>query len=112
MQHINAEIFRAGIESIDKGQTEAARSLGLSQGQAMRKIILPQAFRRMVPPLGNELIALLKDSSLVMVIAVSDILYAAKVVAGSYQIFWSPYLTAAVLYLKHHLFRNKACCIY
>ncbi|SOC40159.1 amino acid ABC transporter permease [Ureibacillus acetophenoni] len=95
----NAEIFRAGIESIDKGQTEAARSLGLTQGQAMRKVILPQAFRRMVPPLGNEFIALLKDSSLVMVIAVNDILYAAKVVAGAYQRFWEPYLTAAVLYL-------------
>ncbi|KGR80027.1 amino acid ABC transporter permease [Ureibacillus manganicus] len=95
----NAEIFRAGIESIDKGQTEAARSLGLTQGQAMRKVILPQAFRRMVPPLGNEFIALLKDSSLVMVIAVNDILYAAKVVAGAYQKFWEPYLTAALLYL-------------
>jgi glutamine transport system permease protein len=95
----NAEIFRAGIESIDKGQTEAARSLGLTHGQAMRKIILPQAFRRMIPPLGNQLIALLKDSSLVMVIAVSDILYAAKVVAGAYQRFWEPYLTAALLYL-------------
>lgn len=95
----NAEIIRAGIESIDKGQVEAARSLGLTQGQAMRKVILPQAFRRMIPPLGNEFIALLKDSSLVTVIAANDILYAAKVVAGAYQRFWEPYLVAAVLYL-------------
>ncbi|MDI7743070.1 amino acid ABC transporter permease [Lysinibacillus fusiformis] len=95
----NAEIIRAGIESIDKGQMEAARSLGLTHGQAMRKIILPQAIRRMIPPLGNEFIALLKDSSLVTVIAANDILYAAKVVAGAYQRFWEPYLVAAVLYL-------------
>ncbi|OCA84166.1 amino acid ABC transporter permease [Bacillus sp. FJAT-27225] len=95
----NAEIIRAGIQSIDKGQMEAARSLGLTHNQAMRKIILPQAFRRMIPPLGNEFIALLKDSSLVTVLAANDILYAAKIVAGVYQRFWEPYLMAAVLYL-------------
>ena len=95
----NAEIIRAGIQSISKGQMEAARSLGLTHGQAMVKIILPQAFRRMVPPLGNEFIALLKDSSLVTVIAANDILYASKVVVGAYQRFWEPYFTAAVLYL-------------
>lgn len=95
----NAEIIRAGIQSIDKGQMEAARSLGLTQKQAMIKIILPQAFRRMIPPLGNEFIALLKDSSLVTVIAANDILYASKVVAGAYQRFWEPYLVAAALYL-------------
>lgn len=94
-----AEIFRAGIQSLDKGQMEAARSLGMPQGVAMRQIILPQAFRRMVPPLGNELIALLKDSSLVTVIAATDILYAAKVVAGAYFRFWEPYIFAAILYL-------------
>jgi len=95
----NAEIIRAGIQSIDKGQMEAARSLGLTKWQAMRKVILPQAFRRMIPPLGNEFIALLKDSSLVTVIAANDILYAAKVVTGAYYIFWEPYLVAALLYL-------------
>ena len=94
-----AEIFRAGIQSLDKGQMEAARSLGMPKGVAMRQIILPQAFRRMVPPLGNELIALLKDSSLVTVIAATDILYAAKVVAGAYSRFWEPYIFAAILYL-------------
>ncbi|WP_332648653.1 amino acid ABC transporter permease [Lysinibacillus sp. 54212] len=95
----NAEIFRAGIQSIDKGQMEAARSLGLTHTQAMRKVILPQAFRRMIPPLGNEFIALLKDSSLVTVIAGAEILYVSKVVAGTYQRFWEPYLFAAFLYL-------------
>lgn len=94
-----AEIIRAGIQSIDKGQMEAARSLGLNHGQAMRKVILPQAFRRMLPPLGNELITLLKDSSLVSVIAATDILYGAKIVNGAYYRTWEPYLTAAVLYL-------------
>ena len=94
----NAEIFRAGIESIDKGQTEAARSLGLTQGQAMRKVILPQAFRRMVPPLGNEFIALLKDSSLVMAIAVNDILYAAKVVAGAYKTLGTLFNSCAIIF--------------
>ncbi|WP_339249295.1 amino acid ABC transporter permease [Sporosarcina sp. FSL W8-0480] len=95
----NAEIIRAGIQSIDRGQMEAARSLGMPHNTAMKLVILPQAFRRMIPPLGNELIALLKDSSLLMVIAASDILYAGKVVAGVYQRFWEPYLTVAVLYL-------------
>jgi glutamine transport system permease protein len=95
----NAEIIRAGIQSIEKGQMEAARSLGMPSGVAMRSIILPQAFRRMIPPLGNELIALLKDSSLVMVLAVNDILYAGKVVAGASFRTWEPYLTTALLYL-------------
>ncbi|MDY0393473.1 amino acid ABC transporter permease [Virgibacillus halophilus] len=95
----NAEIIRAGIQSIEKGQMEAARSLGMPSGMAMKTIILPQAFRRMVPPLGNELIALLKDSSLVTVIAANDLLYAGKVIAGAYSRFWEPYITVAILYL-------------
>lgn len=95
----NAEIIRAGIQSIDKGQLEAARSLGMPRSVAMMYIILPQAFRRMVPPLGNELISLLKDSSLVTVIAANDLLYAGKVVAGAYFRFWEPYITVAILYL-------------
>ena len=78
---------------------EAARSLGLTHTQAMRKVILPQAFRRMIPPLGNEFIALLKDSSLITIIAGADILYVSKVIAGTYYRFWEPYLFAAFLYL-------------
>ncbi|MEA3459057.1 MAG: amino acid ABC transporter permease, partial [Chloroflexota bacterium] len=68
-----SEIYRAGIESIPKGQMEAARSLGMSYFQAMRYIILPQAIRVILPPVGNEFIALLKDSALVSVLAVSDL---------------------------------------
>lgn len=69
-----AEIVRGAIQSIDKGQMEAARSLGMSYLQAMRRVILPQAFRRMLPPLGNEFIAMLKDSSLVSSIAMVDLM--------------------------------------
>lgn len=95
----NAEIIRAGIQSIEKGQMEAARSLGMPHNIAMKIVILPQAMRRMIPPLGNELIALLKDSSLVSVLAATDLLYAAKVVAGAYARFWEPYITVAIIYL-------------
>ncbi|MBB4826170.1 polar amino acid transport system permease protein [Sporosarcina luteola] len=95
----NAEIIRAGINSIEKGQMEAARSLGMPYKTAMRLIILPQALRRMIPPFGNELIALMKDSSLVSMIAGSELLYAGKVVAGATLRPWEPYLTVAVLYL-------------
>lgn len=77
-----AEIFRAGIQSIDRGQSEAARSLGMSQAQAMRYVILPQAFKRVIPPLGNEFIALLKDSSLLSIIAIEELFYSGKIIAG------------------------------
>ena len=72
-----SEVFRAGIQSLDKGQMESARSLGMSYGQAMRHIILPQAFRRMLPALGNNAIAILKDSSLVSAIGLAELAYAA-----------------------------------
>ncbi len=94
-----AEIFRGGIQSIDRGQMEAARSLGMSHGQAMRYIIIPQAFKRMLPPLGNEFIALLKDSSLLAIIAVNELAYAGFSTAKSTFYRWGPYLTIAVLYL-------------
>ena len=68
------EIFRAGIQSIPKGQMEAALALGLSRRQALARVILPQTFRVILPPIGNEFIALLKDSSLVSILAVSDLL--------------------------------------
>lgn len=67
-----AEIFRAGIQSIDRGQMEAARSLGMNHKQAMRNVILPQAFKRMIPPLGNEFVVLIKDSSLGAIIAAPE----------------------------------------
>jgi len=94
-----AEIFRAGIQSLDKGQMEAARSLGMNKFQAMRHVILPQAFKRMIPPLGNEFIILLKDSSLISVVAVPELVYYAAAFQGRYYKVWEPYLTAALIYL-------------
>lgn len=93
-----SEVFRAGIQSIDRGQVEAARSLGLSYRQAMRHVVLPQAFRRMLPPLGNNAIALLKDTSLVSAVGLAELAYAARTVAGAYSRYWEPYLTIAAMY--------------
>ncbi len=93
-----SEIFRAGIQSIDRGQMEAARSLGLSHARAMYHVVLPQAFRRMLPPLGNNAIALLKDSSLVSAVGLAELAYAARTVAGAYSRYWEPYLTISVMY--------------
>lgn len=101
-----AEIFRAGIQSLDRGQMEAARSLGLSYFQSMKSIIVPQAFRRMLPPLGNEAIMLLKDSSLVSAIGYADIAYAARTVAGTYSRYWEPYLTISFIYLVLTMFMS------
>ena len=94
-----AEIFRAGIESISKGQMEAARSLGMTYGQAMRHIILPQAIRNISPALGNDFIAMLKDSSLVSVLAVRDLTQRARLYAGSTFRFRESYLVLTFLYL-------------
>lgn len=94
-----SEIFRAGIQSIHTGQTQAAWSLGLTHPQAMRFIILPQAFRRMVPALVNEGVTLIKDSSLVSAIGLAELAYAARTVAGAYSRYWEPYLFISVLYL-------------
>ena len=94
-----AEIFRAGIQSIGRGQMEAARSLGMGYGQAMRYIILPQAIRNVLPALGNDFVAMVKDSSLVSVLAVRDITQVARLHAGSTFRFREAYITLAVLYL-------------
>ncbi len=94
-----AEIFRAGIQSIDRGQAEAAHSLGMNKIQVMRYVILPQAFRRMIPPLGNEFIVLLKDSSLGAIIAAPELLYWGRAATGQYYRVWEPYLTVALIYL-------------
>lgn len=93
------EIFRAGIQSIDKGQMEAARSLGLTYPQAMRFVILPQAVRRMLPPLANEFITLLKDSSLLSAIAVAELAYVQKTISGRYSVYEEPLYTVALIYL-------------
>ena len=76
-----AEIIRGGIQSVDRGQVEAARTLGLSHVQTMRKVVLPQAFRRMIPPFVNESVSLLKFSSLVSVLGVADLTYQATVLS-------------------------------
>ncbi|MGC7871770.1 amino acid ABC transporter permease [Desulfosporosinus sp. SYSU MS00001] len=94
-----AEIFRAGIQSIDRGQTEAARSLGMTHSQAMRHVILPQAFKRVIPPLGNEFIALLKDSSLLSIIAIEELFYSSKIIAGRTFQPIPMYIAAALYYL-------------
>ncbi|ADU51679.1 amino acid ABC transporter membrane protein, PAAT family [Thermaerobacter marianensis DSM 12885] len=78
-----AEIIRAGIESIPKGQMEAARSLGMSYGQAMRRVILPQAYRRMIPPMVNEFVTLLKDSSLVSIISMEELMLYSRQLANA-----------------------------
>ncbi|MDD5335913.1 MAG: amino acid ABC transporter permease [Rhodoferax sp.] len=93
-----SEIFRAGIQSIDRGQAEAARSLGLSFPRTMYHVVLPQAFRRMLPPLGNNAISLLKDSSLISAIGLAELAYAARTVAGAYSRYWEPYLTISLMY--------------
>ncbi len=94
-----SEIFRAGILSIHRGQTQAAYSVGLSHAQAMRFVILPQAFRRMVPALVNEGVTLIKDSSLVSAIGLAELALAARTVAGAYSRYWEPYLLISALYL-------------
>lgn len=94
-----AEIVRAGIQSIDRGQMEAARSLGMSERTAMREIILPQAFRRIIPPLGNEFIALLKDSSLLAVIGVHELLKSGQLYISRTFAAFPVYIAVALMYL-------------
>jgi polar amino acid transport system permease protein len=94
-----SEIFRAGIQSIARGQTQAGYSLGLTHVQTMRSIVLPQAFRRMVPALVNEGVTLIKDSSLVSAIGLAELALAARTVAGAYSRYWEPYLAISAVYL-------------
>ena len=94
-----AEVYRSGIESIPKGQMEAARSLGMGYPQAMLYVILPQAIRRVVPPLANDFVALLKDSSLVSVLAVADLLQSSRLyVSRTFRVF-EGYNSMALVYL-------------
>ena len=94
-----AEIFRAGLQAVDKGQIEAAKALGLSGWQRFRHIVFPQAFRMVLPPLGNDFVAMVKDSSLVSVLGVSDIAQLAKVTAAGNFRYFETYNLAALLYL-------------
>ena len=94
-----SEVFRAGILSVDPGQIEAAKALGLSAWLRFRLIVLPQAIRTILPPLGNDFVALVKDSSLVSVLGVADITQLAKVYAASSFRFFETYNVVAYLYL-------------
>ena len=93
-----AEIFRAGILAVDSGQTEAARSLGLSQGQCMRLVVLPQAIKNVLPALGNEVVTMVKESSICMVLGMGEIMFTAQTIAGSTYIAIGPFMLAAGLY--------------
>lgn len=93
-----AEIIRSGIQSVDKGQTEASRSLGVSRSKTMRYIILPQAIKNILPALGNEFVTLIKETSVASVIGTADLMYASKIVSSkSYQAF-TPLLVIAIIY--------------
>lgn len=102
-----SEIFRAGIQSIPKGQMEAALALGLSRTQAIYRIILPQTVKVVMPPIGNEFIALLKDSSLVSILAVSDLLRRGREYASTTFNYFETYTVIAIIYLIMTLFFSR-----
>lgn len=94
-----AEAIRAGIQSIDKGQMEAARSSGLTYGQAMKMIILPQAIKLVIPPLGNQFINLVKNSSILAVLAGGELMYQADLVSSTTFVVFDVYIFVALFYL-------------
>ena len=94
-----AEIFRAGLQAVEKGQIEAAQALGLDGWQRIRHITFPQAFRLILPPLGNDFVAMVKDSSLVAVLGVTDVAQLAKVTAAGNFRYFETYNVAALIYL-------------
>ncbi|MCG7378519.1 ABC transporter substrate-binding protein/permease [Paenibacillus sp. ACRSA] len=93
-----AEIFRAGVQGVDRGQLEAARSLGMGRGAAMRYIILPQAFKAVLPAIGNEFVTIIKESSIISIIGMVDIMYQASVVKNITYQGMNPFLIAAAIY--------------
>ncbi|MBM6774902.1 amino acid ABC transporter permease [Olsenella profusa] len=93
------EVLRGGIAAVDSGQMEAARSLGLSQWQAMRKVVFPQGIKNSIPGLSNELVINIKDSSVLSMISVFDLTFAARTIGGNYYEYFPAYLVAAVIYL-------------
>lgn len=93
-----AEIVRSGIQSVDKGQVEAARALGLSHSITMTNIILPQALKNILPALGNEFITVVKESSIVSIIGVHDLMFNAEIVVGASYKPFQPYIVAAIMY--------------
>lgn len=105
------EIFRAGIQSIPKGQMEAALALGLSRSQAIRMVILPQTIKIVLPAIGNEFIALLKDSSLVSVLAISDLMRRGREYAATTFEYFEAYTIIALVYLVLTLFLSRMVAI-
>lgn len=101
------EIFRAGIQSIPKGQMEASLALGMGRGQALRRVIIPQTMRTILPPIGNEFIAMLKDSSLVSILAVSDLLRRGREYASTSFQYFESYTVVALVYLIMTLFFSR-----
>ena len=101
------EVVRAGILAVPRGQTEAARSLGFTGGQTMRYVILPQALRTILPPVGNEFIAMLKDTSLVSIIAVADLLRRGREFASQTFDYFETYTVIALVYLIITLLLSK-----
>ena len=93
-----SEIIRAGIDAVDKGQLEAARSLGMNQFMAMKLIIIPQATKNILPAIGNEFVTVIKESSMASVIGVGEIMYSAKVITGKTFRAFEPLIVAAVFY--------------
>ncbi|NLS01300.1 amino acid ABC transporter permease [Rhizobium sp. P38BS-XIX] len=99
----NADVFRAGILAVDHGQMEGARSIGLSRGQAQRYVIVPQAVRKTIAPIGNNLIVLLKDTSLVSIIGIAELVYSAQLAISETYTPFEFYLTVAGIYYVANL---------
>ena len=103
-----AEIFRGGILAVDKGQTEAARSLGLTQWQAMKFVVLPQAIKNILPALANEVITMVKESSICSTYGMMELMWGAKTVAATTYITLGPYVLAAIIYFCVNFPASKA----
>ena len=102
------EIIRSGLQSIDGGQTEAARSLGLSSWQSMRLVVLPQAIKNVLPALANEVVTMVKESSICSVLGMAEIMYTAQTVSGNSYITLAPYVLAALVYFCINYPASKA----
>lgn len=102
-----SEIFRGGINSIESGQMEAARSLGMSYSQAMRYVILPQAFQRVIPPLGNVFISMLKNSSLVSTISIQELAFTGSLISETTLRIWETWIAVASIYLFITIFLTQ-----
>ena len=103
-----AEIFRGGILAVDIGQTEAARSLGLPAWSAMKLVVLPQAIKNVLPALANEIVTMVKESSICSTLGMAELMFAAKTVAGATYITLAPYTVAAVIYFCINYPASKA----